>query len=69
LQGVITRRYVNRGPIISNQRPKQTLVRGIVPTHPTAPGVIRVPYLCYGPSGSTQPKFMEFISTSGFPKK
>jgi hypothetical protein len=69
LQGVITRRYVIRGPIISNERPKQTLVRGPAPAHPTTPGVIKVPYSSYGPSSSTQHKFMEFIPTPGFPKK
>jgi len=52
-----------------NERPKQTPVRGLAPSHPTAPSVIRVPYPNYGPSGSSQPKFMEFIPTPGFPKK
>jgi len=69
LQGVPARRYGIRRPIISNERPKKTLVRGPAPTHPTAPGVIRVLYPNYGPSGSTQSKFMEFIPTPGFPKK
>jgi len=69
LQGVPARRYGIRGPVISNERPKQTPVRGPAPSHPTAPGVIRVPYPNYGPSGSSQPKFMEFIPTPGFPKK
>jgi len=41
-------------------------VRGHTPTHPTTPGVIRVPYPGYGSSGSTPPQFMEFISTLGF---
>jgi len=69
LQGVPTRRYDIREPVISNERPKQTPVRGPAPSHPTAPGVIRVPYPNYGPSGSSQPNFMEFIPTPGFPKK
>jgi len=42
LQGVPARRYDIRGPIISNERPKQTPVRGL--------GVIRVPYSNYGSS-------------------
>lgn len=69
LQGVPARRYGIIGPVISNERPKQTPVRGPAPSHPTAPGVVRVPYPNYGPSGSSQPKFMEFIPTPGFPKK
>jgi len=69
LQGVTTRRYDIRGSIIPNERSKQTPVRGPAPTHPTAHGLIRVPYPSYGPSCSTQPKFMEFISTPGIPKK
>ena len=69
LQGVPARRYGIRGPIISNERPKKTPVRDPAPTHPTAPAVVRVPYPNYGLSGSTQPKFMEFIPTLGFPKK
>lgn len=69
LQGVPARRYGIREPIISNERPKQTSMRDPAPAHPTAPDVIRVPYPNYGPSGSTQPKFMEFILTPGFPKK
>jgi len=44
-------------------------MRGPAPTHPTAPGVIRVSYPGYSPSGLTQPKFMKFISTPGFSKK
>ena len=67
--GCSTRRYDIRRPIISNERPKQTPVRGPAPTHPTAPGVIRVPYPNYGPSGSTHSKFMEFIPTPEFSKK
>nr|ABD28298.1 hypothetical protein MtrDRAFT_AC147774g9v1 [Medicago truncatula] len=67
-EGVPARRYGIRGPIISNERPKQTPMR-VLHQHPTAPGVIRVPYPNYGPSSSTQPKFMEFIPTLGFPKK
>jgi len=66
LQGVTTRRYDIRGPIISNERPKQTPVRGPVPAHPTTHGIIRVPYPSYGLSGSTQPKFMEFIPIPNF---
>jgi len=69
LQGVPARRYDIKRPIISNEGPKQTPVRGHAPTHPTALGVIRVPYPNYGPSGSTQSKFMEFIQNPGFPKK
>jgi len=69
LQGVPARRYIIRGPIISNERPKQTPVRGPAPSDPTALGVIRVPYLNYGPSGSSQSKFMEFIPIPDFPKK
>jgi len=56
-------------PIISNERLKKTPVRGPAPTHPTAPAVVRVSYANYGSSGSTQPKFMEFIPTSGFSNK
>jgi len=63
LQGVPARKYDIRRPIISNERPKQTPVRGPAPTDPTAPSVTRVPYPNYGPSGSTQSKFMEFIPT------
>jgi len=44
-------------------------VRGSAPAHPTVPDVIRVPYPSYGPSGSTQSKFMEFIPTPRFSKK
>ena len=69
LQGVPAIRYGIRGPGISNERAKQTLVRGPAPSHPTATGVVLVPYPNYGPSGSSQPKFMEFIPTPGFPKK
>jgi hypothetical protein len=69
LHGVTARRYGIRGPIISYERPKKTPVSGPAPSHPTAPGVIRVPYPNYGPSGSSQPEFMEFIQTPGFPKK
>jgi len=29
--------------------------RGSAPPHPTAPGVIRMPYPSYGPFDSTQP--------------
>jgi len=52
LQGVPARRYSIRGSVISNERPKQTPVRGPAPSHPTASDVIRVPYPNYGPSGS-----------------
>jgi len=69
LQGVPARRYGIRRPIILNERPNKTPLRGPAPSHPTAPGVIRVSYPNYGPSGSSQPKFMKFISTPGFPKK
>jgi len=69
LQGVPARRYNIRRPIILNERLKQTSVRGPAPTHLTTPDVIRVPYPNYGPSGSTQSKFMEFIPTPRFPKK
>jgi len=69
LQGVPARRYDIRQPIILNERPKQTSVRGPAPTHPTALGVIRVSYPNYSPSSSTQSKFMEFIPTPRFPKK
>jgi hypothetical protein len=55
--------------VISTERSKQTSVRGPAPAHPTALGLIRVPYPGYGPSGSTHPQFMEFIPTPGFPKK
>jgi len=52
-----------RWPIFSTETSKQTPVRGPAPPHPTALGVIRAPYPSYGPSGSTQPQFMEFIPT------
>jgi len=61
LQGVPAKRYDIRRPIISNERSKQTPVRGLAPTHPTDLGIIRVPYPNYGLSGSTQSKFVEFI--------
>jgi len=69
LQGVTTRRYDIRGPIILNERPKQTPMRGTAPAHPTAPDIIRVPYPSYGPSCLTQPKVMKFIPTPRFLKK
>jgi len=50
-----TRRYDKRGPVISNDRHKQTPMRGRAPQNPTAFGVIRVPYPNYGSSASTQP--------------
>jgi len=58
-----------RGQVISNDIHKQTPVRGSAPQNPTAPGVIRVPYPSYGLSVSTQPQYMEFIPTLGFPKQ
>jgi len=58
-----------RGPIISTERSKQTQVKGHAPTQTTTRGLMRVPYPGYKPSGSTQPQFMEFIPTLGFPKK
>jgi len=58
-----------RGPVLSIERSKQTPVRGSAPAHPTTHGLIRVPYPGYGPSSSTQPQFMEFISTPTFSKK
>ncbi|AES67478.1 hypothetical protein MTR_2g094150 [Medicago truncatula] len=66
---ISARIYGMRGPDISTERSKQTLMRGPAPAHPTAPGLIRVSYPGYGPYGSTQPQFMEFIPTPGFPKK
>jgi len=57
-----------REPVFSNDRHKQTPVRGPAPQNPTAPGVIRVSYPSYGSSASTQPQYMEFIPTLGFPK-
>ena len=68
-QGMSTRRYGTRGPVILNDRHKQTSVRGPAPQNPTAPRVIRVSYLSYGSSASTQPQYMEFIPTSRFPKQ
>lgn len=44
-----------RGPVISNDRHRQTSVRGPAPQNPTAHGVIRVSYSSYRPSASTQP--------------
>ena len=38
-----TRRYNIRGAVFSNDRHKQTPLRGPAPQNPTAPGVIRVP--------------------------
>ena len=55
-----------RGPVISNDRHKQTLLRGSAPQNPTAPGVIRVSNPYYRPSTSTQPQYMDFIPTPGF---
>jgi len=64
-----TRRYGMRGPVISNDRHKQTPLRGPAPQNPIAHGVIRGPNPNYGPSASTQPQYMEFIPTPGFPKQ
>jgi len=58
-----TRGYGMRGQVISNNMHKQTSLRG------PAPGVIRVPNPHYRPSTSTQPQYMEFIPTPGFPKQ
>ncbi|AES80300.2 hypothetical protein MTR_7g079050 [Medicago truncatula] len=63
-----TRRYGMRGPMISNDMHKQTPLRGPAPQDPTALGVIRIPNPNYGSSASTQPQYMEFIPTPGFPK-
>jgi len=57
-----------REPVVSNDGHKQTPLRGPTPQNPTAPGVIKVPNPNYGPSASTQPQYMEFIPTPGFPK-
>ena len=67
---MVTMRYGMRGPVISNDMHKQTPPRGPTPQNPTAPapGVIRVANPNYGPSASTQPQYMEFIPTPGFPK-
>jgi len=54
--------------VISNDRHKQTQVRGPALQNPTAPGAIIVQYPSYGSSASTQPQYMEFIPTRGFPK-
>ena len=37
-----------RGPVISNDKHKQTPLRGPAPQNSTAPGVIRVPNPYYG---------------------
>jgi len=55
--------------VILNDKHKQTLVRGPALQISTAPGVIIVPYPSYGSSASTQPQYMEFIPTLGFPKQ
>ncbi|XP_024642453.1 uncharacterized protein [Medicago truncatula] len=68
-QSLAPRRYGLRGPVPSANRPKNTPTRGPAPAHPTPAGMIRVPYPTYGPPGSTQPQFMEFIPTPGFSKK
>jgi len=67
-QGMSTRKYGMRGPVISNDRHKQTPLRGPAPQNPTAPRVIRVSNPNYGPSTSTQLQYMEFIPTPGFLK-
>jgi len=41
-------------------------VRGPAPAHPTSLSIIKAPYSSYGPPGSTQPKFVEFIPTQDF---
>jgi len=53
-----TRKYGMRGPVISNDRHKQTPLRSPAPQNPTAPGVITVPNPYYGSSISTQPQYM-----------
>ena len=68
-QGMGTRRYGLTGPVITNDRHKQTPVSGPALQSPTAPRVIRVPYSSYESSASTQPQYMEFIPTPGFPKQ
>jgi len=57
-QGMSTRKYGMRGPL-----------RGPTPQNQTAPRVIRVSNPNYGSSTSTQPQYMEFIPTPGFPKQ
>jgi len=64
-----TRKYGIKGPVISNDRHKQTPLRCPAPQNPTAPAVIRVSNPNYGSSTSTQPQYMEFILTPGFPKQ
>jgi len=65
--------HLLRGPapqkVISNNRHKQTPLRDPAPQNPTTPEVIRVPNPHYGSSASTQPQYMEFILTPGFPKQ
>jgi len=56
------------GPVISNDRHKQTPLKAPAPQNPTAHIVIRVPNPNYGPSTSIQPQYLEFIPTPGFPK-
>jgi len=63
------RRYGLTRLVISNDRHKQTPVRGPAIQNLTAPGVIRISYPSYGPSASTQPQYMEFIPTPGFQKQ
>jgi len=55
-----------RGPVISNDRNKQTPMRDRAPQNPAALGVIRVLYPNYRSSSSTQPQYMEFIPTPRF---
>jgi len=52
-----------------HERTKQTPVRGPAPPDPIPSGVIRVSYPSYGPFGSSQLQFMEFIPTPRFSKK
>jgi len=62
-------KYDMREPVISNDRHKQTPLRGPAPQNPTATGVIRVSNPYYGSSTSTKPQYMEFIPTPEFPKQ
>jgi len=68
-QGMSTMKYDMREPVISNDRHKQTPLRGPAPQNPTATGVIRVSNPYYGSSTSTKPQYMEFIPTPEFPKQ
>ena len=64
-----TRRYDMRRPVISNGMHSQTSLSGPAPQNPTAHGVIRIPNPNYVSFASTQPQYMEFIPTPGFPKQ